>query len=54
MEHALGANGSGLPNRPAAFLKLPTSVIASEDSIIYPSITNQLEYEIEIAAIISD
>ena len=54
VEHALGATGSGLPKRPAAFLKLPTSVIGPEDPIIYPSITQQLDYEVEIAAIVSD
>lgn len=51
-DHVKGASGGDLPERPAAFLKLATSVVGPGAPITYPSITKQLDYEVEIAAII--
>ncbi|MBI2184509.1 MAG: fumarylacetoacetate hydrolase family protein [Thaumarchaeota archaeon] len=38
--------------RPAGFLKLASSVIGPDDEIIYPKKTKELDYEVELAAII--
>jgi 2-keto-4-pentenoate hydratase/2-oxohepta-3-ene-1,7-dioic acid hydratase in catechol pathway len=41
-----------LPEEPKIFLKPETSVIAHEDPIIYPQMSNQVDYEGELAVVI--
>jgi len=42
-----------LPNEPKIFLKPPSSVIACGDDIIYPPMSNEVDYEAELAIVIS-
>ena len=42
-----------LPEEPIIFLKPPSSVIACGDPIIYPPMSNELDYEAELAIVIS-
>lgn len=42
-----------LPDEPKIFLKPPSSVIACGDDIIYPSMSNEVDYEAELAVVIS-
>lgn len=44
--------GEPLPKEPMFFLKPPTSVIAHNDSIIYPQQTQNLHYEAELVIVI--
>lgn len=41
-----------IPEFPVAFVKSSSAVIGPDDPIIYPKITEQLDYEIEVAAVI--
>lgn len=41
-----------LPARPFFFSKLPTAVIGPNESIVHPRLTQQLDYEVELAVII--
>ncbi len=41
-----------VPNEPVIFIKPSTSVIGPEESIIYPSMCTQLDYEAELAVVI--
>ncbi|WP_070001194.1 fumarylacetoacetate hydrolase family protein [Cellulosilyticum sp. I15G10I2] len=41
-----------LPKEPVVFLKPPTTVIAHNESIIYPKMSNRVDYECELAVII--
>ncbi len=41
-----------LPDSPRIFAKLPSVVIGSGDPIVLPALTQQLDYEVELAAII--
>ena len=43
-----------IPRTPLLFLKPPSSVIASNDKIIYPEMTKELHYEAELAIIIKE
>lgn len=43
-----------IPSEPILFMKPPTSVIYHKDAIIYPSQTNELHYEAELAVVIKD
>jgi len=45
--------GMELPDEPKIFLKPPSSVIACYDNIVYPTATNELDYEAELAIVIS-
>jgi 2-keto-4-pentenoate hydratase/2-oxohepta-3-ene-1,7-dioic acid hydratase in catechol pathway len=45
--------GMDIPDEPIIFLKPPTSIIGHLEPIIYPPPTNELHYEVELAAIIS-
>jgi 2-keto-4-pentenoate hydratase/2-oxohepta-3-ene-1,7-dioic acid hydratase in catechol pathway len=45
--------GMDIPDEPIIFLKPPTSIIGHLEPIIYPPHTNELHYEVELAAIIS-
>lgn len=42
-----------IPDEPIIFIKPPTSVIGHLDSIIYPTSSKQVDYEAELAAVIS-
>jgi 2-keto-4-pentenoate hydratase/2-oxohepta-3-ene-1,7-dioic acid hydratase in catechol pathway len=44
--------GNEIPKEPLIFLKPPSSLIAHGDSIVYPAISERLDYEGEIALII--
>ena len=46
--------GLQMPKAPSAFLKTAASVIAPSDSIRYPGITEQLDYEGELVVVIGD
>jgi 2-keto-4-pentenoate hydratase/2-oxohepta-3-ene-1,7-dioic acid hydratase in catechol pathway len=41
-----------IPQEPILFLKAPTSIIADQESITYPSCVGQLDYEAELGIII--
>jgi 2-keto-4-pentenoate hydratase/2-oxohepta-3-ene-1,7-dioic acid hydratase in catechol pathway len=41
-----------LPDRPLLFSKPSTAVVGPEDFVIYPKISTQLDYEVELATII--
>ncbi|MEW6096713.1 MAG: fumarylacetoacetate hydrolase family protein [bacterium] len=43
-----------IPDEPILFMKPSTSIIGHEDSIIYPSQTQRLDYEAELAVIMKD
>ena len=49
--HAAELNAS-LPNAPLLFLKPSTSVIGTEDNIVYPSASHRVDYEGELAVVI--
>jgi 2-keto-4-pentenoate hydratase/2-oxohepta-3-ene-1,7-dioic acid hydratase in catechol pathway len=51
-EHAAEL-GNEVPDVPWAFLKPTTSVIGSGDAIEYPSFSNEVHYEAELAVVIS-
>ncbi|MCL2687735.1 MAG: fumarylacetoacetate hydrolase family protein [Methanobrevibacter sp.] len=42
-----------LPDEPKIFLKPPSSVIACGEDIVYPSMSNEVDYEGELAIVIS-
>ncbi|AKG22751.1 fumarylacetoacetate hydrolase family protein [Calothrix sp. 336/3] len=46
--------GSEVPREPLLFFKPPTAVIASEEEICYPSQSQRVDYEGELALIIGD
>jgi 2-keto-4-pentenoate hydratase/2-oxohepta-3-ene-1,7-dioic acid hydratase in catechol pathway len=50
-EHA-DERGQQIPKRPLIFLKPPSAVIGSNDSIFYPEATKRLDYEGELAFVI--
>jgi 2-keto-4-pentenoate hydratase/2-oxohepta-3-ene-1,7-dioic acid hydratase in catechol pathway len=41
-----------LPERPLLFSKPSTTIVGPEDPVIYPKISTQVDYEVELAAII--
>jgi len=43
-----------LPEDPVIFLKAPTCIIGPEAEIIYPKISQQVDYEAELAVVIGD
>lgn len=43
---------SSIPEEPVIFLKAPSSIIGPEDKIFLPEISNQVEYEGEIAVVV--
>ncbi len=49
--HAEETN-SPLPEVPLIFLKPPTSVIGPEDNIVYPAMSNRVDYECEVGVVI--
>ena len=51
MEHAREL-GNTVPERPLIFLKPPSSLIASGDAIVYPSISDRVDFEGELGVII--
>ncbi len=50
-DHAAELN-MDLPDEPVLFLKPPTTVIGSEDAIIHPPQSRQVDYEAELAVIV--
>ncbi|MEW6276943.1 MAG: fumarylacetoacetate hydrolase family protein [Bacillota bacterium] len=44
--------GMALPEEPVLFLKPPTAVIGPGESIIYPDMSRQVDYEAELAVVI--
>ena len=42
-----------LPNEPKIFLKPPSSVIACGEDIVYPKMSNEVDYEAELSIVIS-
>jgi 2-keto-4-pentenoate hydratase/2-oxohepta-3-ene-1,7-dioic acid hydratase in catechol pathway len=44
--------GNKMPHEPLLFLKAPSSIIATNDSIILPSSSNQVEHEGELGVVI--
>jgi len=51
IDHAKELGGE-IPNNPIIFIKPPTTIIANEEDIIYPSISNRVDYEGELAVVI--
>lgn len=57
---AIGANyrahceesGMPLPQKPIVFVKVPSALIAHDEAIVYPRITQELDYEGELAVVI--
>lgn len=57
---AIGANyrahceesGMPLPQKPIVFVKVPSALIAHGEAIVYPRITQELDYEGELAVVI--
>src|SRR5580700_6591406 len=45
--------GADVPAEPTIFLKPPTSLIAAGDPIIYPRLTDRLDYEGELGVVLS-
>lgn len=41
-----------LPDSPRIFAKLPSVVIGTRDAIVHPFLTRQLDYEVELAAVV--
>lgn len=41
-----------LPTEPLLFMKASSSVVANEDDVYYPSISNKVDYEAELAVVI--
>nr|WP_245985089.1 fumarylacetoacetate hydrolase family protein [Biomaibacter acetigenes] len=52
-EHALEM-GEGIPEEPTLFLKPPTAVINPGDGIIYPDMSQRVDYEGELAVVIKE
>jgi 2-keto-4-pentenoate hydratase/2-oxohepta-3-ene-1,7-dioic acid hydratase in catechol pathway len=50
-KHVAGI-GLKMPEQPAAFLKPYESLIGPFDDIVYPALTNELDYEVELVVII--
>ncbi|MFH1846168.1 MAG: fumarylacetoacetate hydrolase family protein [Candidatus Omnitrophota bacterium] len=46
--------GMAIPSEPILFLKPSTAVIGPGDNIIYPGVTNRMDYEAELAVVIKD
>lgn len=44
--------GMELPDEPVLFLKPPTAVIGPDGSIVYPSVSKQVDFEAELAVVI--
>lgn len=45
--------GMEIPEEPIIFLKPPSSIIGDGEFIIYPSMSREVDYEVELAAVIS-
>jgi 2-keto-4-pentenoate hydratase/2-oxohepta-3-ene-1,7-dioic acid hydratase in catechol pathway len=50
-DHAAEA-GLSLPRQPIIFLKPPTAVIGHQDQIVYPPMSQRVDYEAELAVVI--
>lgn len=50
-KHVAGL-GLKMPEQPAAFLKPYESLVGPHDDIVYPAITEQLDFEVELVAVI--
>jgi len=51
-EHVEEDREASRPEAPTAFIKISTALIGPEDPIFYPAITKELDYEVEVAAVI--
>ena len=52
MKNVTGAGSADAPTEPLLFLKPNTSVIGPGDTIVYPEISNRVEYEGELAVVV--
>ena len=50
-EHA-AETGSAVPDRPQLFAKFPNAIVGPHDDVIHPAITDALDYEAELVAVI--
>ncbi len=50
-EHA-AETGSDVPDRPQLFAKFPNTIVGPQDDVIHPPITEALDYEAELVAVI--
>jgi 2-keto-4-pentenoate hydratase/2-oxohepta-3-ene-1,7-dioic acid hydratase in catechol pathway len=50
-DHA-AESGAEVPSEPVVFCKAGTSVIATGEPIVLPEVSNQVDYEVELAAIV--
>jgi 2-keto-4-pentenoate hydratase/2-oxohepta-3-ene-1,7-dioic acid hydratase in catechol pathway len=46
--------GLQMPEQPAAFLKGYSTIIGPEDEIVYPAVTEALDFEVELVAVMGD
>ncbi len=46
--------GLQMPDQPAAFLKGHSTIIGPEDEIAYPAVTEALDFEVELVAVMGD
>jgi len=46
--------GMDIPDEPIIFLKPPTTVIGHGDTVIYPEMSSEVDYEVELAAVVSE
>src|SRR5262245_58298478 len=53
VEHAKEL-GNPIPSEPLIFLKPPSSLLASGDSIVYPSISTAVHHEAELGVVIGE
>src|SRR5271168_4191598 len=53
LEHAREL-GNEAPSEPLIFLKPPSSLIASGDAIVYPSLSQRVDFEGELGIVIGD
>lgn len=49
---AVKKNNAKVPTEPVVFLKPSSSIIGTDDAIIYPNLSNAVSYEVELAVII--
>jgi 2-keto-4-pentenoate hydratase/2-oxohepta-3-ene-1,7-dioic acid hydratase in catechol pathway len=49
---AVKKNNAKIPVEPVVFLKPPSSIISTDEAIIYPKLTNAVTYEVELTVVI--
>lgn len=45
--------GSAAPAHPLAYLKPDSALVGADDEIAYPAMTEQLDYEVELVAVLA-